>query len=191
MSPLMSKLFSDADCVVLDVTFQASVDLQYLMNVVTFNNDTLRCRYHITRTSHTCTCSLKWVLFSSPNINLHYINCTTTPLFMEVSSQCSACGCQSLPWQDNSRGFSNCSSWDVWSGEARPLHHHCVAAITGCCQSSRRDRFTCMTACTWVASVRASQPSWRLSTQMGTSHSPLVCQEPSSSKAAMTVATMP
>ena len=29
----MSKLFSDADCVVLDVTFQASVDLQYLMNV--------------------------------------------------------------------------------------------------------------------------------------------------------------
>ena len=74
MSLLMSKLFGDADCVVLDVTFQASVDLQYLtnyvvldvtfqasvdlqylMNVVTFNYDTLRCRYHITTTSHTST----------------------------------------------------------------------------------------------------------------------------------------
>ena len=67
--------------------------------------------------------------FDVGTIFLHYINCTTTPLFMEDSSLCRACGCQSLPWQDNSRGFSNCSSWDVWSGEARPLHHHCVVAI--------------------------------------------------------------
>ena len=60
MSPLMSKLFSSTDCVVLDVTFQASVDLQYLMNVVTFNYDTLRCRYHIIiRASYThCTYTL-------------------------------------------------------------------------------------------------------------------------------------
>ena len=41
MSPVMAKLLSDF--IEVDVTYKASVELEYLLNVVTFNYTTLKC----------------------------------------------------------------------------------------------------------------------------------------------------
>ena len=37
MSPHMAKLLSESDFIEADVTYKASVELEYLVNVVTFN----------------------------------------------------------------------------------------------------------------------------------------------------------
>ena len=48
MSPLMSKLLSESDFMEADVTYKASVELEYLFNAVVFNYTTLRCEFHFT-----------------------------------------------------------------------------------------------------------------------------------------------
>ena len=45
MSPLMTKLLSEADFAEADVTYKASVEFEYLFNMVVFNYTTLRCKY--------------------------------------------------------------------------------------------------------------------------------------------------
>ena len=44
MSPLQTKLLSEADCIEVDVTYRASVEFEYLLNIVMFNYTTLRCK---------------------------------------------------------------------------------------------------------------------------------------------------
>lgn len=44
MNPLMKKELSNADFIEVDVTFKASVELDYMFNAVTFNYTTLRCK---------------------------------------------------------------------------------------------------------------------------------------------------
>ena len=45
MSPLMAKLLSESEFIEVDVTYRASVELEYLLNVVTFNYTTLKCEF--------------------------------------------------------------------------------------------------------------------------------------------------
>lgn len=44
MSPLMTKLLSEADFAQADVTYKASIEFEYLFNMVVFNYTTLRCK---------------------------------------------------------------------------------------------------------------------------------------------------
>ena len=44
MNPLMAKLLSKADFTEADITYKASVEMDYLFNVVTFNYVTMRCK---------------------------------------------------------------------------------------------------------------------------------------------------
>lgn len=44
MNPLMAKLLSEADFIEVDITYRASVEMEYLFNVVTFNYTTMRCK---------------------------------------------------------------------------------------------------------------------------------------------------
>lgn len=45
MSPLMSTLLSEAEFAEADVTYKASVEFEYLFNMVVFNYTTLRCKF--------------------------------------------------------------------------------------------------------------------------------------------------
>ena len=45
MSPLIAKLLNESDFIEVDVTYKASVELEYLLNVVTFNYTTLKCEF--------------------------------------------------------------------------------------------------------------------------------------------------
>ncbi len=44
MSPFMSSIFSKAEYIEADVTFRASVELDYLLNIVTFDYEHLKCK---------------------------------------------------------------------------------------------------------------------------------------------------
>ena len=46
MNPLMIDLLSRADFIEVDVTYKASVQFEYLLNAVTFNYTTMRCKSH-------------------------------------------------------------------------------------------------------------------------------------------------
>lgn len=46
MSPLMEKVLSTADFVEVDVTYKASIEMDYLFNVVTFDYTTLHCKFY-------------------------------------------------------------------------------------------------------------------------------------------------
>ncbi len=52
MSPFMSHKLSQAEFVEMDITYNAAVDFQYLMNAVAFNYTTLRCK-----STHGCVCA--------------------------------------------------------------------------------------------------------------------------------------
>ena len=45
MRPLMAKLLSESDFIEVDITYKASVELEYLLSVVTFNYTTLKCEF--------------------------------------------------------------------------------------------------------------------------------------------------
>ena len=45
MSPLMAQLLGEAEFMEADVTYKASIEFEYLFNVVVFNYTTLRCKY--------------------------------------------------------------------------------------------------------------------------------------------------
>ena len=44
MNPLMTNLLSEAEFAEADVTYKASVEFEYLFNMVVFNHSTLRCK---------------------------------------------------------------------------------------------------------------------------------------------------
>lgn len=44
MNPLMIDLLSQTDFIEVDVTYKASVEFEYLLNAVTFNYTTMRCK---------------------------------------------------------------------------------------------------------------------------------------------------
>ena len=48
MNPWMAEVFSMADFIEIDVTFKVSPDLElsYLLNVVTFDYNTCKCKWH-------------------------------------------------------------------------------------------------------------------------------------------------
>ncbi len=43
----MSKLLSEAEFAEADVTYKASVEFEFLFNMVVFNHVTLRCKYKV------------------------------------------------------------------------------------------------------------------------------------------------
>lgn len=45
MSPLMAQVLAKADFVEIDATFKASVELEYLINIVTFDYHTMQCEF--------------------------------------------------------------------------------------------------------------------------------------------------
>ena len=45
MSPIMAGILSKAECVEVDATFRASIELEYLLNVVCFDYDSLLCKF--------------------------------------------------------------------------------------------------------------------------------------------------
>ena len=47
MNPLMTKLLSEADFAEADVTYKASLEFEYLFNMVVFNYTTLRCKHYL------------------------------------------------------------------------------------------------------------------------------------------------
>ena len=46
MNPWMAEVFSMADFIEIDDTFKVSPELSYLLNVVTFNYNTCKCKWH-------------------------------------------------------------------------------------------------------------------------------------------------
>ena len=44
MSPFMCNIFSKAEYIEADVTFRASVKLDYLLNIITFDYESLKCK---------------------------------------------------------------------------------------------------------------------------------------------------
>ena len=50
MSPLMINMLSQSDFIEVDITYKASVEFEYLLNAVTFNYTTMRCKF-----DRTCT----------------------------------------------------------------------------------------------------------------------------------------
>ena len=44
MSPFMSNIFSKAEYIEADVTLRASVELDYLLNIITFDYESLKCK---------------------------------------------------------------------------------------------------------------------------------------------------
>lgn len=50
MSPMMASVLSKAQFVEVDATFRASLELEYLLNVVCFDYDSLLCKQHTTNT---------------------------------------------------------------------------------------------------------------------------------------------
>ena len=49
MSPIMAGILSKAECVEVDTTFRASIELEYLLNVVCFDYDSLLCKFFNTQ----------------------------------------------------------------------------------------------------------------------------------------------
>lgn len=47
MSPFMASIFSKAEFAEIDATFAASLELEYLLNVVCFDYDSLQCKYGV------------------------------------------------------------------------------------------------------------------------------------------------
>lgn len=45
MSPFMSNIFNKAEYIEVDVTFWVSVELDYLLNIITFDYESLKCKY--------------------------------------------------------------------------------------------------------------------------------------------------
>ena len=45
MSPLMSKVLFTSEFIKVDITYKASVELEYLFNVVVFDYTTLKCMF--------------------------------------------------------------------------------------------------------------------------------------------------
>lgn len=44
MSPIMTDVIATAEFAEVDATFRASLELEYLLNVVCFDHDTLQCK---------------------------------------------------------------------------------------------------------------------------------------------------
>lgn len=47
MSPVMANIFSKAEFAEVDATFAASIELEYLLNVVYFDYDSLQCKHNV------------------------------------------------------------------------------------------------------------------------------------------------
>ena len=45
MSPLMSKVLLESEFIEVDITYRASINMEYLFNVVAFNYLTLKCTH--------------------------------------------------------------------------------------------------------------------------------------------------
>lgn len=45
MSPMMASILGKADFAEVDATFRASIELEYVLNVVCFDYDSLQCKY--------------------------------------------------------------------------------------------------------------------------------------------------
>ena len=45
MSPLMAQVMAKAEFIEIDATFKASTELDYLINVITFDYHTLQCKW--------------------------------------------------------------------------------------------------------------------------------------------------
>ena len=46
MNPWMAEVFSMSDFIEIDITFKVSLELSYLLNVVTFDYHTCKCKWH-------------------------------------------------------------------------------------------------------------------------------------------------
>ena len=44
MSPLMAQIMANSDFIEVGATFKASVELEYLINVITFDHHTMQCK---------------------------------------------------------------------------------------------------------------------------------------------------
>ena len=62
----MAKLLSESDFIEVDVTYKASVELEYLLNVVSFDYTTLKCEFIPLSSCYFCN------VFPL----LHYIHCS-------------------------------------------------------------------------------------------------------------------
>lgn len=47
MSPIMAEVMSKAEFLEVDITYKASVEIEYLFNAVTFNYTTMKCEHKI------------------------------------------------------------------------------------------------------------------------------------------------
>ena len=45
ISPIMTRILSKTEFVEVDATFAASIELEYLLNAVCFDYDSLQCKY--------------------------------------------------------------------------------------------------------------------------------------------------
>ena len=81
MSPLMAKLLSESEFIEVDVTYRASVELEYLLNVVTFNYTTLKCEFTMYIFRHLATNLEMTTLF----FIYMYIQATDTFQFFSLS----------------------------------------------------------------------------------------------------------
>lgn len=46
MSPLMASILGKTEFIEVDATFKSSIELEYLLNVVTFDYTSLQCKFH-------------------------------------------------------------------------------------------------------------------------------------------------
>lgn len=46
MNPLMSQVLHESEFIEVDITYRASVEMDYLFNVVAFNYTTMRCELY-------------------------------------------------------------------------------------------------------------------------------------------------
>lgn len=52
MSPLQSQILFSSEFIEVDITYKASVELDYLFNVVAFDYTTLKCKFLLMRCAH-------------------------------------------------------------------------------------------------------------------------------------------
>ena len=77
----MAKLLSESEFIEVDVTYRASVELEYLLNVVTFNYTTLKCEFTMYNFRHLTTNLEMTTLF----FIYVYIQATDTFQFFSLS----------------------------------------------------------------------------------------------------------
>ena len=105
MSPLMAQLLGEAEFMEADVTYKASIEFEYLFNVVVFNYTTLRCKlyFQLLCTCILCMCTilLQGMLLPGSALitsRLRHMSTASSPCFRLSRNLPTVCSWQNTTW---------------------------------------------------------------------------------------------